>query len=343
MIAQEGHEGRGRTLPLPGTGQETRPERASRSAIVWRRFRRRPLGIAGLIVLSLVLLVVLLVPAISPFDREHIDVDKGLIFTYYPFATPSPTGYVHWLGTDREGRDLAMRLFSAGRITLTIAFLATFFTMLLGVAVGLLAGFYGGWVDTMLMRLADFLLAVPAIPLYIIANSALSATGAIELIIKITNNDPLLNTMVTIVLVFVIISWAGVARQLRIAVLKMRSLSYVEATRALGASNRRIIFSHLLPNSAATIFTAGTLMLAEIIIFESSLSYLNQGVGKFSPSWGYMLNDATATLFTVQTINPFEDTRAYTIILPTLMIFLTVLSINFIGDTLRRALDPKAA
>jgi peptide/nickel transport system permease protein len=292
--------------------------------------------------LSLVLLAVLLVPALSPFDKEHIDVDKGLILGFAPFGAPSPTGYVHWLGTNREGKDLAVRLFSAGRITLAIAFLAASFTILLGVVVGLLAGFYGGWVDTMLMSLADFLLAVPAIPLYIIANSVLAATGVFQLIINITNNDPVLNTMITIVLVFVIISWAGVARQLRIVVLKMRSLSYVEATLALGASNLRIIFSHILPNSAATILTAGTLLLAEIIIFESSLSYLNQGVGKLSPSWGFLLNDATSTLFTVQTINPFEDTRAYTIILPTLLIFLTVLSINLIGDTLRRALDPKA-
>jgi peptide/nickel transport system permease protein len=192
------------------------------------------------------------------------------------------------------------------------------------------------------MRLADFLLAIPAIPLYVIVNSVLLASGAVELIINITNNDPVLNTMITIVVVFILISWAGVARQVRIAVLKMRSLSYVEATQALGATNSRIIFSHLLPNAAATILTAGTLMLAEIIIFESSLSYLNQGVGKLSPSWGFMLHDATTTLFTVRTINPFEDTRAYTVILPTLLIFLTVLSINFIGDTLRRALDPKA-
>jgi peptide/nickel transport system permease protein len=295
-----------------------------------------------LIGLGLILLGVLLVPAVSPFDIEHIDVDNGLILGFAPFGATSPTGYVHWLGNDRDGRDLAVRLASAGRITLTIAFLSTFFAMLLGVAIGLLAGFYGGWVDTLLMRLADFLLAVPAIPLYVIFNSVLAATGAIHLIVSITNNDPVLNTMITIVLVFVLISWAGVARQVRIAVLKMRSLSYVEATRALGANDRRIIFSHILPNSAATIFTAGTLMLAEIIIFESSLSYLNQGVGKLSPSWGYMLNDATATLFTVQTINPLENTRAYTIILPTFLIFLTVLSINFIGDTLRRALDPKA-
>jgi peptide/nickel transport system permease protein len=309
---------------------------------VWQRFLRRPLGVVGLIVLSLVLLGVLLVPAISPFDIEHIDVDKGLILGFSPFGGTSPTGYVHWLGNDRDGRDLAVRLASAGRITLTIAFLSTFFAMLLGVALGLLAGFYGGWVDTVLMRLADFLLAVPAIPLYVMANSVLAATGVVQLIVSITNNDPVLNTMVTIVLVFVLISWAGVARQVRIAVLKMRSLSYVEATQALGAGNRRIIFSHILPNSAATIFTAGTLMLAEIIIFESSLSYLFLGVGKLTPSWGFLLNDATATIFTVQTINPFEDTRAYTIILPTFLIFLTVLSINFIGDTLRRALDPKA-
>ena len=344
MIAQEGRDAQGRTLPLPGpaTGEDTRSLRTRRFAIVWQRFRRRPVGVVGLIVLSLILLGVLLVPAVSAFDIEHIDVDNGLILEFAPFGETSPTGYVHWLGNDREGRDLSMQLFSAGRITLTIAFLSTFFTMLIGVAVGLLAGFYGGWVDTMLMRVADFLLAVPAIPLYVVVNSVLVATGAVELIINITGNDPVLNTMITIVLVFVLISWAGVARQVRIAVLKMRSLSYVEATRALGASNRRIIFNHLLPNSAATILTAGTLMLAEIIIFESSLSYLNQGVGKLSPSWGFMLHDATSTLFAVRTINPFEDTRAFTVILPTMLIFLTVLSINFIGETVRRALDPKA-
>ena len=344
MVTQEGHTGPGRILPLPGTdtGTATRSLRTSRSAVVWQRYRRRPLGVMGLIVLSLILLGVLLVPVVSPFDIEHIDVDNGLILEFAPFGKLSPTGHAHWLGNDREGRDLAVQLSSAGRITLTIAFLATFFTMLIGVAVGLLAGFYGGWVDIMLMRLADFLLAIPAIPLYVIVNSVLLASGAVQLIINITNNDPVLNTMITIVVVFILISWAGVARQVRIAVLKMRSLSYVEATQALGASNSRIIFSHLLPNAAATILTAGTLMLAEIIIFESSLSYLNQGVGKLSPSWGFMLHDATTTLFTVRTINPFEDTRAYTVILPTLLIFLTVLSINFIGDTLRRALDPKA-
>lgn len=314
----------------------------SRRGQIARRFCRHGMGVTGLIVLSLILLGVLILPAVLPSDLEKIDVSSGIIQDFSPFGATAPTGDVHWLGTDREGRDMAARLFSAGRVTLVISLLATLLTMLLGVAIGVLAGLYGGWLDAILMRCADFLLAIPAIPLYIVANRVFETTGLLGVIVDITNDDKLLNTTYIMVLSFTLIGWAGVARQMRISILKLRSLSYVEATRALGAGNRRVVFSHLLPNSASTILTAGALMVADFIVLESTLSYLGKGVGKIAPSWGYMLNNASSTFWTITTLNPFEDTKAYTTILPALLIFLTVLSINFIGDTLRRALDPKS-
>jgi peptide/nickel transport system permease protein len=218
-----------------------------------------------------------------------------------------------------------------------VALLATAVTVVVGIIVGVVAGYYGGWVDTALMRFTDFMLALPLLPMYIFGFRLL-----------ITTLDPqqlLADTMggVTITFaIFTIFGWMGVARLVRGSFLSLRTLDYVEASRALGAGNRRIIFRHLLPNALAPVFVAATFTVGDFIIWESVLAYFVQGiVDPPTPSWGNMLVGGIHYVGSLTSLNPFADIRAFLFLLPTLMIFISVLCINYIGDTLRDILDPR--
>lgn len=304
---------------------------------MWKNFRSHKTGMAGLIVLILIILAVIIIPAISPFDPHWAyPIDR-----FAPAGTVNTqTGQVHWLGTDWLGRDELVRLAVGGRISLLVALLATFLILIVGTLVGVAAGYYGGWVDFVLMRFTDFMLALPLLPMYLFALRALRQAPVLRpLWVDDKTNATL--TLVAVAGVFTLFSWMGLARLVRASVLSLRSQNFVEAARALGASNRRIIVRHLLPNSIAPIVVSATFAAGDFLIIEAVLAYFGQGVtDRPFPSWGNLLAPVQAMAFNLTNINPFEDIRGWLFLFPTLMILITVLCINYIGDALRSAFDP---
>lgn len=317
------------------------PAETSQMRMTWRRFRKHKLGLLGLIVLLLLVASVIFIPIISAYTYDNVDAlallpdENGSSFK--PMFWVSPTGGpMHILGTDAVGEDNFTRLFFGGRISLAVGLITTFITIVLGALVGALAGFYGKFVDTILMRIVDLLLSLPQLPILLIVSKLLNDSGIMTQFFGRT-----LGTVATIVMVLAFLGWLGLSRLVRGSILSLRSLDFVEASRALGASDRRIIMRHLMPNSLAPLIVAATLAVGEFIIVESFLSFLGLGIQAPTPSWGNLLQGAQEYSSFITDINPTKEIRGYLILFPGFLILLTVLSINFIGDALRDALDPR--
>jgi len=278
----------------------------SQLVVTWRRFRRHKLALAGLCTLSFITLACILAPVLAPYAPDAQQLYRG-------FEGPSAD---HWIGTDKLGRDLLTRLMYAGQISLVIGVACTAIVVVIGSLVGAVSGYFGGWVDTAIMRVVDLGLSVPTFPL-LIALSAMLAS--------------ILPSVLVIILVLSLFGWLGIARLVRGQILSLRGLDFVEATRALGASDRRIIFRHMLPNSIAPITVAATLAVGEFILTEAALSFLGYGVRLPTPTWGNMLAE----------VNTYFLQQPWLAFYPGLALLLTVVSINFIGDALRDALDPR--
>ncbi|MEJ7901131.1 MAG: ABC transporter permease [Thermomicrobiales bacterium] len=286
--------------------QETplaRVEPRQRSS-VWQRLRQNKLAVGGIVVLALFYTAAILQPWISthPYDQ----LTSGMRNT--------PPSLDHWMGTDRSGRDVFSRLIKGGQISLAAGFMAVLIVMLIGITLGALAGFFGGWVDQLVMRFTDILLAIPLILLLITAASLFR---------------PSLQTTIVVIGVS---SWPGTARLVRGQFLALKGQEFVTAARAMGANPVRIMIQHLFPNTLAIIIVQSTIWLSYAIILEASLSYLGLGVQIPTPSWGNMLQDGQRELlFGAWWLTLF----------PGLAIFLTVLSFNLLGDGLRDAMDPR--
>ena len=273
----------------------------------WRRFRRNKIAMVALVVAGLVIVFSLsadLVSALTGFtySENHL-ADK--------LADPNSKGYL--LGSDANGRDILTRLAYGGRVSLLVATLAALSTLVIGSTVGSVAGFFGGFIDSILMRFVDVLLSIPTLSLLILI-SVLYRPGPIGLALCIA-----------------VVSWAGVARLVRGEVLSLRGRDYVEAARVIGASNSRIITRHIFPNVVPIIVVWLSLAIPGLILTEAALSFLGLGVRVPNPSWGNMLDDARQ-VFRQSWTNVF---------FPGLMIYITVLAINLIGGGLRDALDPR--
>ena len=225
-----------------------------------------------------------------------------------------PPSSAHWLGGDSSGRDVFARLIYAGRVSLSVGLVAVGIYTIIGLLLGALAGYYGGWVDSVIMRFADIVLSFPS------------------LIIIITVVSILGPSIYNVMLVIGLLGWPPMARILRGLFLSLRERDFIVASRTVGASNSRIIFRHLLPNALAPVIVAATFGIAQAILLEAGLSFLGLGVQPPTASWGNMLTDAQS--LTVLSSQPWLW------IPPGIMIALAVLSINFIGDGLRDALDP---
>ncbi len=279
-------------------------------SIAWRHFRKHRPALAGVAVLALLIFSAIAVPIITNYDATKTRVVEK-------YQAPS---LQHPMGTDGLGRDVFIRSMDGGRISLLIGLTAMLLAVVIGTSVGALAGFYGGGVDNLLMRVADIMLTLPTLFVAILLTQLLRA-GVI----------PFLSSgFVPIVLVIGATSWMSVSRLVRAAFLSIKEQEYIQAARAAGARNWRIILRHILPNALSPIIVAATLRVGAAIITESGLSYLGFGVQPPTPTWGNMLRNAQSEM----------DYAAWTAIFPGLFIFLTVIAVNYIGDGLRDALDP---
>lgn len=282
----------------------------SMASIIWKRFRKHPGAIAGVFIFTLLILAVILAP-LSPYDPEVSSMSERL----------QPPSLAHPMGTDALGRDLLTRVLYGGRVSLTVGLMVVVISLSIGVPVGALAGYYGGWLDSVLMRITDTFLSLPALLVLILLSAILREVDA-----------PLFesNSVMTIALVIGILAWMTFARLIRAIFLTLREMDFVSATRALGGSDLRIILRHILPNSIGPIIVEATLELGYAIIEESGLSFLGFGIQPPTPSWGNLLSNAQENF-----------TRyPWLAIFPGLMIFLAIISVNYIGDGLRDAFDP---
>ena len=270
---------------------------------VWRRFRRNRAAMVGLCFLVLLAVVAILAPVIAPYsitDRASGQFRQG----------PSTD---HWFGTDTIGRDVFSRIVYGARFSLRIGILATLISLGIGLLLGSVAGFFGGIIDTVIMRLTDVFLAIP----YVVLAVAIAATLG-----KGQN---------TVILVLGFTGWLGICRIVRSSFLGLKQLEYVEAARALGYSRARIMFRHMLPNALQPIIVYGTIAVGSVILAEAALSYLGVGPQDPTPAWGLMVKDGKSAL----------ATAPHLLFFPGGAIFLTVLALVFVGDGLRDALDPK--
>jgi peptide/nickel transport system permease protein len=285
-----------------------RPE--SLSALIWRRFRRHRLALLSAIAL---LLMVVLVSA-APLSR-YAPTDQN---PRNEFARPSAE---HWFGTDELGRDVFTRILYGGRISLAVGIFSTLFSLMIGIIIGALAGYYGGWIDNILMRITDTFLILPVVFVLILFSALLRELPALA---------DFRNSVWTVIIAISVFAWMLPARIARGLFLVLREKEFVSASRALGASDVRLIFLRILPNSIGPLLVTATLEMAYAIITESGLSYLGFGIQPPTPSWGNILESAQLHVYRAPWLAVF----------PGLMIFITVMAINFIGDGLRDAFDP---
>ena len=291
-----------------------KPVSTSPWAEAWRRFRRHKMAVASLVLLLMMVGLVFLGPLIWRVPINDIDFTARL-------ATPS---WKHPMGTDDLGQDIFARMLYGGRISIAVGLAAMMMAIFVGVLIGAVAGISRGWVDTALMWLTDLFLSLPQLPLLLLViylfRDTLKAAFGVEM-----------GVFILIVLVIGGFRWMPVARLVRAQFFSLREKEFVEAARALGASVPRQVMRHILPNSLGPVIVAGTIDVAAAIIAESTLSFLGLGFPPDIPTWGRILFDS----------KDYLDIAPHWALFPGLAIFLTVLTINFIGDGLRDALDPR--
>jgi len=284
-----------------------RPHRISQSvgARAWRRYRRSKLSLAGSVLVGLLILVAIFGPLIWRFHPIR-DYDLGRAM-----KAPSRT---HPMGTDEQGRDVLARVLHGAGISLQVGVAATAISVAIALTLGSLSGYYGGWVDNLIMRFTDMVFAFPA-PLFVIAVAAVFEQRSIVILFWILG----------------LIGWPGIARIVRGKVIEVKATEYADAARALGAGNLRIIARHILPNALAPIMIAASIGIAGNILTEAWLSFLGLGLPPEVPSWGNMISEGR----TVITAKP------WLCIFPGAAIIVAVLGFNLLGDGLRDTLDPR--
>ena len=271
----------------------------------WARFRRNRFGMAGALIVLALYLVAIVAPLLTPYDPIATgDVPR---MRYVPPCREHP------LGTDKFGRDVFARVVYGSRISLTIGLLAAAITVILGSLVGAAAGYFGGAVDAILMRIVDALLSIPR--LFLLLTCVALFSGSVWLIVILLGAT----------------GWMATARLVRAQVLSLRNLDYVKAAEALGAGGRGVIWRHLIPNTLSVIIVAATLRIGGIILAEASLGFLGLGVPPPAPSWGQMVFEGREALMSAWWLSTF----------PGIAIAVTVIGFNLLGDALRDAFDPR--
>lgn len=289
-------------------------ESKSQWKMAWDRFCRDKLALAGTFILLFIILMALAAPLLSKYLTHYEPQTIELL------ANLKPPGYkrsdaaaIHWLGTDELGRDVLTRAIYGARVSIGISVTTVAISLTIGTLLGAIAGFYGGFIDSVIMRFVDIMLSIPAIFLLL-------------LIAVVFEPD-----LRTFSFVIASVAWMGVSRLVRGEFLSIKERDYIEAARVVGASNARIIFRHILPNATTPMIVAATLGIGNIILVETALSYLGMGVKPPTPSWGNMLTKASTYLYKAP----------HLVVIPGLLIFITVLAVNLMGNGLRDALDPK--
>ena len=272
-----------------------------------RRYAKNKLAVLGLVVLILIAVIVLVVPPLLPYDEAQIDTA----------AFSAPSSAQHLLGTDTTGRDVLARLLYGGRVSLFVGIVSTLISVAIGIPLGLLAAFYRGWFETLVMRATDIFMTIPS---------------TILILFLVSMFGP---SIVTVTVVIGVLGWTKFARQIYGTVLSVREKDYVEGGKAIGQRDSVIITRYILPNAIAPIFISITFRIASAIILESSLSFLGMGVQMPAASWGNMLYNA-------QSITILKDCQ-WMWLPPGLALMVTILCINFVGNGLRDALDPKTS
>jgi oligopeptide transport system permease protein len=286
----------------PGSESIARPS-ASYWKDAWLRFRRDKLAVGSLVLLVLIGLAAIIYPELSSYQYDGQDL---AVQNQGPSAA-------HAFGTDKFGRDILVRVCYGARISLTVGLVAAFINMLVGVIYGGASGYFGGRVDMVMMRIVDIILGLPQLLYTILIMMFLG------------------NTIQSIILALCLTYWTGTARIVRTQVLSLKNQEYALAAKVLGASDARIIFRHLIPNSMGPIIVTVTFLIPQAIFSEAFLSFLGIGIQIPQASWGTLVNDAIPTIFT----------QPYQMLFPALAISLTIFALNFIGDGLRDALDPR--
>ena len=276
----------------------------------WQRIAANKIALASIIFLALLILAAAFVPMLLPFGYEQQLPDSRLL---------APGGK-HILGTDDLGRDILTRVLVGARISLMVAVSVECVVVFLGLTVGLIAGYRGGWIDSLLMRVTDVLLAFPDVLLAILLLGTLGATSS----------RPETSAMLVVISLGVT-GWPPLARLVRGQVVALRQREFVDAARSIGSGHGRILLHHILPNLVSPIIVAVTVDAAGVILAEATLSYLGIGVQRPMPSWGRMINDAL----------DYYKSEPRLVIVPATMLSLTVIALNFLGDGLRDALDPR--
>jgi peptide/nickel transport system permease protein len=314
--------------PLDADAIERAP--STPAGLAWRRFRKHRLAISGLVMLGLVALMVtlgsMLVGGYCAGLRRDV-VGERWANCNDTSRIRQPPSAEHWFGTDSVGRDIFARIIFGGQISLLIGVSAALLEVILGSIVGAVAAYYGGWIDSILMRLTEAMLTIPSLFLLIVASRFFGGSVPdIDLLGRQLNGS-----VVVIIIVIALTSWMYLARIVRASVLSLRERDFVSAARALGVSDRRIIFTHLLPNTLAPVVVTLTLGVANAILSEAYVSFLGLGVNPaVTATWGNMLEGAYRYL----------EQAPWLWFFPGVFILLTVLGVNFVGDGLRDALDP---
>lgn len=271
--------------------------------MVWKRFRMNRLALMGLIIVLAMTFIALAAPLIAPYDPVSIDVHN--VF--------SPPSMSHPFGTDELGRDVLSRMIWGSRVSLQVGIIAVGIAIILGTILGSVAGYYGGRIDSLIMRFVDIMLAFPTLFLILAVISIVEPT------------------IYNIMFIIGLTGWMDVARLVRAEFLTLKERDFVLAAKALGASNLRIIFSHILPNALSPVFVAATFGIAGAIIIESGLSFLGLGVQPPNPSWGNIITSGKDNIEVAWWLSLF----------PGLAILITVLSYNLVGEGLRDSIDPR--
>lgn len=327
--------------------EETKGRSPTQDAL--REFRRNKAGVAGLIFIVVVVIMAVFAPVFTPYPPEYQNIRESRSYpmTGYNITTEQAEN-CHWYGTPMEwgctififgsdslGRDIWSRTVYGARVSLAVAFVASTVSLIIGIVFGTISGYAGGNVDNVMMRIVDFLYAVPVLPLIILVSvyfkalaRAGSQEGATGFIIGL---DQASGGLLFVFIVLGAFSWIGLARLARGQVLSYKNKEFVEAANALGATNSRIIFKHLVPNIIGPLLIAETLAIPGYIFTEATLSFIGLGVNPPTPSWGAMINSGYLAI----------NSRPYLVLVPGLALVFTTLAFNFMGDGLRDAFDPR--